>query len=1740
MPINPFDQSGQFSLDLFGSTALTPADLNPVGLIRIPMKEVPIHDEDVPEDEMPAGQGAHAALAASPATGPRAANFRLTGDRGLAAGWKNRARDNLAAIRLVRAIEAAARPATPEEQATLIKFCAFSSTELAQSVFRRASEAFRPGWDEIGTDLETLVSGYERAGLMRATQYAHYTPEYLIRALWSAVERLGYEGGRILEPGCGTGLFLALAPETIAANSHFTGIEADPVTARITRLLFPESQIRQEDFTKAKLAGDFDLAIGNPPFSDRTQRLMEVTPPVALSLHDYFIARAIHHLRPGGLAAFVVSRWTMDKTDATAREIIAARADLLGAVRLPAGAMRADAGTDVVVDLLLFRARGDDEIPGAVNWIGTGEALPASGGEPAVAINRYFLDRPGQVLGTHDRTSSPYGLIYTCKGDTGPALQDALREALATLPAGVHTPDPARFRKPDEIASPIYTGTAADGATIREGSYLVIRNRLHQVIDGIPTEIAVKQKNSKRDGIPLLSAQIIDALIPVRNAVRAVLRAQEANLPWQDAQKDLRLAYGRFVRSYGPINKTDIVTITDEETGKTRDIVRRPNLAPFADDPDVWLVASIEEYDTDTRRGRHGAIFDRRVIDPPADPVIETVTDALTMCLHDRGAPDPDHIAELIGSTADAVIADLGPAIFLNPETGRWETADAYLSGPVRTKLVTARGAALDDPRFEINVTALEAAQPVDLKPSEITARLGATWIPTSVIERFCTDIIGVRTKIHHVREIGSWSLNTGAFAGVGACTTEWGTGRRHAGELLDDALNSQIPQIWDIWMENGTERRQLNVVETEAAKEKLTKMKTAFQSWIWTDAERAERLCRIYNDLMNNLVPRHFDGSHLTLPGASSVISFYAHQKRAIWRIIADGATYIAHAVGAGKTFSMAAAVMEQKRLGLITKAMMVVPGHCLAQASREFLLLYPTARILVADETNFAKAKRQRFIARAATGEWDCIIITHSAFKFIAVPASFERGMLQEQIAAMEDILASVDSEDRISRKRIERIKEGFEARLETLGSDKDDLLTISEMGIDQIIVDEAQEFRKLSFATNMATLKGVDPNGSQRAWDLFVKTRFIDRKNPGRALVMASGTPITNTMGELYTLQRFFAEDILTRMGLQHFDGWAANFGDARTDLELQPSGHYKPVTRFSEFVNVSELIDIFRSFADVVQKADLRDYLKLPRIATGKRQLVAVEPSENFRAYQRFLDHRIKEIEARKGKPQKGDDILLSVITDGRHAAIDLRLVTQGGMPDPGSKLNAMIDKVFEIWRDTATRIYHQADGVAYDNPGAGQMIFSDLGTLNVEKTRGFSAYRWIRDQLVARGVPAGEIAFMQDYRKAAEKQRVVADFNAGKVRVLIGSSQTLGTGVNGQKRLVALHHLDVPWLPSDIEQREGRIERQGNQNEEIAIYAYATQTSMDATMWQNNERKQRFIEASLSGDRSIRRLEDAGSQSNQFAMAKAIASGDQRLMQKAGLEAELARLRRLSDAHIDGQIAIRRTLNEARWTITDATKRIAALDQDIARRIDTRGEAFAMVLGAERFTERKQAGSALIRTIMESAWGETDAIAGEIGGFEISLRITRNRKGGIDSAKVLLHLTDRPLLVEMPEEMNPLGVIARLEGALVRLETERQRAEEDLRNAEYRIGEYESRIGAPFELQGELDAKLAELAAIDKALAASEDEASATGGAGEAALEFPVLFHRHGSFEDEATDDVGTANSDEDSDSAEGR
>ncbi|WP_294541600.1 N-6 DNA methylase [uncultured Rhodoblastus sp.] len=1635
-----------------------------------------------------------------------AIDFRLTGDRKLAQAWKARATDNIAAIRLLRQIEGEARNATPEEQDRLALFTSFGASDLANNLFRRSpDETFPKGWETLGQNLEQLASPTELASLARVTQYAHFTPEFVIRAIWRALRHLGFSGGRVLEPGCGTGLFFSLMPQALADKTALTGVEMDPITARIAKLLYPNARIRAEDFTKARLPETYDLVVGNPPFSSRSVRGADPIGALNLSLHDFFLARSIERLRPGGLAAFVTSRWTMDKTDATARAFIASMADLLCAARLPEGAMRACAGTDVVVDVLVFQKRKADQTARPANWIDLDAIIPAEDGDEELLINRYFVERPGMALGSHARTTSAYGPTYTCLPTHADehALSKRLIEALYSMPTEIYTPQaPVEQEQNTLFDETVHVGTAAEGATIKEGSFLIVKNQLAQIIDGAPAAVQIRSGKGS-EGIPAKHARIVSNLVQIRDAVRDVLRAQEADLPWGGAQVRLRSAYAHFKRDFGAINLTTIGETTTAE-GEVRETVRRPNLQPFLDDPDVWLVSSIEEYDVESGYAKQGPIFTERVLHPPTTPEIATAADALAVTLHEAGMVDIDRIAELLGVTRDVAIADLGDRIFLDPIASKtgieiWHSADAYLSGAVRKRLATANEAAADDPRFQRNVEALNEALPEDLKPSEITARLGAPWLPTDVISKFCEEILGVTTPVYHTAEIASWTITVGAFLQNPASTTDWGTLRRHAGELVSDALNSTLPQIFDEFEEDGVKKRVLNAADTEAAKDKLANIKRAFENWIWTDSDRAERLAKLYNERFNNLVPRGFDGSHLTIPGASSVIKFYPHQKRAIWRILSAGSTYIAHAVGAGKTFTLAAAVMEQKRLGLITKPMMTVPGHCLAQAAREFLQLYPTARILVADESNFVKDKRQRFLARAATANWDCIIITHSAFKFIAAPAAFEHGLVTDQIGSYAELLNRTSKEDRVSIKRIERMKEGMEAKLEALKSRKDDMLTIAEIGVDQILVDEMQEFRKLTFTTNQSTLKGVDPDGSQRAWDLYVKTRFLATNLSGRALIAASGTPITNTLGEMFTIQRFFQPEMLEERGIQEFDAWAAAFGETTTDLELQPSGLYKPVTRFAQFVNIPELISMYRDFADVVLKADLRENLKLPNIAGGQRQIVAAPATPSFKAYQKVLAQRIKAIEQRQRRPKKGDDILLSVITDGRHAAIDLRFADKNQPNEPENKLNSMIRKVFEIWRDTSDRRYRRPDGALDPTPGATQMIFSDLGTPAVAESRGFSAYLWIRESLIALGVPASEIAFMQDFKRSAAKQRLFNDVNGGKKRILIGSSETMGTGVNAQRRLIAMHHLDVPWLPSQVEQREGRIERQGNQNDEIQLYAYATKGSVDATGWQILERKARFIEMAMSGDRSIRRVEDVGAQASQFGLAKAIASGDERLIQKAGLEAEIARLERLRQNHFDERILTRQKIDRLARNADEVRQRILQVEADIEKRKPTRGDAFTMTVDEKLFSERKDAGSLLLKHVIKAKTERPfhPRPIGAIGGF--GLRIAKSPFG---YPALAIARTGWNEIVETDSELSPLGLISRLEHLLTRFEAELKENNATIAHAETWIPSLTARLGVAFVFQDELDDKHAELEAINESLAATkaEDESDLTANA----------------------------------------
>jgi predicted RNA methylase len=867
-----------FTLSLFGNTA------SPDRNHYTPPTSSNAHAADEADDDSDEDVDAPA-LVIDPVA--RGGNFHLDGDRNLARGWAARARDNIAAINLSKALEQSGDAPTKDKQAQLLRFIGFGATDLAQNCFRRPGEEdFRPEWQDIGASLEDAVTPEEYAALRRATQYAHYTPETIIRALWRAVERLGFNGGRVLEPGMGTGLFFALLPEALRATCQLTGVEYDPITARIARLVHPEALVRCEDYARSQLNGRFDLVIGNPPFSDRVVRADPVTRALRLRLHDYFIARSIARLRPGGIALFVTSTGTMDKVSTTARDHIAGMADLVGAVRLPEGSMRASAGTEVVIDVLVFQRREAGQPPSGADWIDLApvargmtdaddegdDADDFGGASSAIQVNRYFADHPEMVLGVHALRRGIHGPapVYTCRPrEDGAVLATLLIEALDRLPTGIFTAPPESTSdgaiEPGPCAGAA-AGTAANGATIKEGSYLIDGvDRLTQIVDGAAHQIAIKTGKGS-GGIPARDAKIIRALLPIRDAVREVLRAQAADHPplafpsaspteplaappWAEAQIRLRIAYSNFVRGFGPINHTIILVTTDPQTGEERESHRRPNLAPFADDPDCWLVASIEDHDLESGLARMGPIFRRRVIAPPSAPVIATATDALAVTLNATGRVDVDHLAELLDSDPDTALAQLGEAVFRDPSTESWETDDAYLSGSVRTKLAIAEAASALDPSYHRNVAALRAVQPEDLRPSDITARLGAPWIQATDIEAFAVEVLGTETRVRHTVEIASWSVETAPFAYTAAGTSEWGTSRRNAGLLLHDALNNATPQIFDTVIEDGVEKRVLNSEATEAAKEKLARIKQAFTAWIWTDPDRTDRLARIYND---------------------------------------------------------------------------------------------------------------------------------------------------------------------------------------------------------------------------------------------------------------------------------------------------------------------------------------------------------------------------------------------------------------------------------------------------------------------------------------------------------------------------------------------------------------------------------------------------------------------------------------------------------------------------------------------------------------------------------------------------------------------------------------------------------------------------------------------------------------------------------------------------------------------------
>lgn len=1567
----------------------------------------------------------------------RSGGYRIGPDDNLGAGsLKEKCRANFRAIEVLRAVEAERREATPEEQQTLVRYVGWGG--LPQ-VFATHEDK---DWQTERARLRELLTPEEFRSAQATTLNAHYTSPTVVSAMYEAVQRQGFTHGRILEPSAGIGHFFGLMPETMRERSTLTGIEIDPLTADIARLLYPDANIRRQGFEQAKLPNDgFDLVISNVPFGN-----YKVFDPEFnrhnLLIHDYFFAKALQKARPGGMVAFITSMGTMDKQDARLREYLHERAEFLGAIRLPNTAFKVNANTEVTTDMIFLRRLHEGEAPCGYDWRELASHKNADG--VSFRINRYFAERPAMMCGQMAEEGKMYSEGEPALVPDGRPLNAALSEAITHLPAAVYRqPEGESIIQTDTPEIPVPEGVKEGAFTLHDGQVAVRKGTTLVLSNGLPAE----------------TTRRIRGMIRVRDAAREVLRTQleESGEPAiLEARQQLNLRYDQFVARFGPINTL-------------------ANRRAFRSDPDYPLLCSLENYRHDTKRATKTAIFNERTIHSSA-PVYkaETPKDALVVALNERGAVDLDHMASLLDKDVPGLMPELKGLIYLDPETNRWETEDSYLSGNVREKLAVARQAAETDPRFQGNVDALQAVQPEDLLPSQIEARLGAAWLPDTDVEDFVSSLLGGKSvEITHSPQVGAWFVDSSPEARVSvANTTEWGTARYSAIDLIVDALNLRTPTVYDV--EPETLKRIINATETEGARDKQEKIKERFKAWLWEDDERRERLCRLYNDQFNSVRLRVFNGSHLTLPASSRQVSLRPHQKDAVWRIIQSKNTLLAHAVGAGKTYTMVAAAIEMKRLGLARKPMFAVPNHMLTQFSTELLTLYPNATILAAGKDDFAKDRRAQLFSRIATGNWDAVIVTHASFEKIPLSISAREEFITAQIDEIEDAIREQKSESRGTRlvKELERVRKRLEFKLDALSAEdkKDQTLTFEELGVDRLFVDEAHKFKNLFYVSKMDRVAGLPQTASERAFDLFLKVGHIQERNGGGGVIFATGTPISNTMAEMFTMQRYLQMASLRRLGLQHFDSWAGTFGETVTAMELSPDGAgYRLQHRFARFVNVPELMQQFRQTADV-QTSDMLK-LPIPKLETGRAITVSAPCSPRLK---RFVETLVKRAEKIKGGSiDPKIDNMLKITSEGRLAALDFRLIAPAAPDAPDSKVNLAVEKIHRIWLDSTPQ-------------KSAQLVFCDLSTPKPGQ-REFSVYDDIQAKLVARGIPEKEIAFIQDFDTDVDKAALFKAVREGEVRVLLGSTLKMGEGTNVQQRLIALHHLDAPWRPSDIEQREGRILRQGNTNEFVSIYRYVTEGSFDAYMWQTLETKARFISQVMTGDATMRKAEDVDATALSYAEVKAIASGNPMVIEKAQIDAEVIRLNRLHRQHQDSQYSIRLRIKQTNEMVKGEEKFAARLRQDIAARAPTKGDAFSMKIDGQHFDERVVAGRKLVFIGAALKPMQETRPIGSIAGFPISLHRLESR--------VELRIHGQNTYGATVSE-SPQGTIASLEHSLGDFETQLTESTENLQQLKTRIQELQAQSEQPFEHLEKLEAAEKRQQEIVAALDIEKNQASA--------------------------------------------
>lgn len=1573
---------------------------------------------------------------------PAVQNFHITDPDLGAGGQKTKYQNNVAAIRLLKDLEAQGRSATPEEQEVLSRYVGWGGIPQA---FDEANEK----WASEYAELKTLLTPEEYASARGSTLNAHFTSPTVIEGMYQALEQMGVHPDTVLEPAMGVGNFFGLMPESMQ-NATLMGVELDSITGRLAKQLYPQANITVDGFERVNLPDNsIDLAVGNVPFG--SYKLADPRyDKQNLLIHDYFFVKTLDKVRPGGIVAFITSKGTLDKQDSTVREYLAQRADLLGAIRLPNNAFSRNAGTDVTTDILFLqkRAQPPEQVP---DWVHLGQTADG------IPINRYFETHPDMVLGTMAWDKSMYGneRETTCAPIPGIELADQLSEALSKL----SPPDQQLLSQKGAVEVPeLLERMETADVEARNFSYTEVGGKLYFVEDGerIPVEV------------PATTEKRIRGMIGLRDVTRNLIELQlygGTDEEIRTAQEKLGKAYDAYTAEYGLLNSTG-------------------NKRAFEQDSSYCLLCSLEILDEDGNLERKADMFTKRTINQQVTiDHVDTASEALAVSIGERARVDLDYMASLLGTPGetDSIIRDLKGVIYKNPEAGGgplngWETAGEYLSGNVRKKLAAARAAAENDPIFAENVAALEQAQPKDLSAAEIDVRIGVTWIDPQYYTQFVHELLKPPfylkkdIQVRYSPATGEWNVSGKSRDSLNNSLVyvTYGTKRRNAYAIIEDSLNLRDTRIYDtVHNPDGTTSRVFNAKETMLAQQKQEQIREAFKDWIWKDPARRADLCQKYNELYNAIRPRSYNGEHIRFSGMNPEISLRPHQRNAVARMLYGGNSLLAHCVGAGKTFEIVAAAMESKRLGLAKKSLVVVPNHLTEQWGADFLRLYPGANVLVATKKDFEPANRKKFCSRIATGDYDAVVIGHSQFEKIPLSPERQKAILQEQIDQVIDGIQEAKAQDgeRYTIKQLEKSRKNLETRMKKLNdqSRKDDVITFEELGVDKLFVDEAHGFKNLFLATKMRNVAGIGQSEAQKSSDMFAKCRYLDEITGGRSVVFATGTPVSNSMVELYTMMRYLQYDLLKSSGLEHFDSWAANFGETITALEMAPEGTgFRSKTRFAKFFNLPELMAMWREAADI-QTADM---LRLPVPAAEKITEVTT-PSDFQRDLVADLGERAEAVRNREVEPR--EDNMLKITSDGRKLALDQRLSDPTLPDDPESKVNACVRNVLQVWRDT-----EEIKGT--------QLVFCDLSTPKGDGS--FNVYDDMKQKMMAQGVPPEEIAFIHDAKTEVQKAELFAKVRKGQVRVLLGSTAKMGAGTNVQTRLTALHHLDCPWRPADIEQREGRILRQGNMNQTVKIYKYVTENTFDAYNWSILENKQKFIGQLMSGKNPSRSCEDVDEAALSYAEVKALASGDPRIIEMTDLDSQVTKLKLLKANHEGQRYMLEDRLIQFFPKAINGTKeQIQGLEGDLAvlqAHPQPDKEHFSITVAGQTYTERKAAGQAIIDACTKMTDVSQRVELGEYRGFPMTLWAdTATQKFQVTMKQNLSHT------IELGSD--PVGNIARLDNALAAIAENLEQNKGKLENLTAQMEEAKLEVKRPFPQEQELVEKTSRLNVLRIAL-----------------------------------------------------